>query len=204
MNEKLNSKGFGVIESFLGVIALTVLVGVGFYVINANKDKREQPQSNSTNIVVNQDKDSAALEKLPFTFKYPESWSSKVDLEESNFLDIKLIAPDTEIDEARLSLAVIRGAVIGIYMTPSLNLDTIDKFKSNDNPILKYVTNGIDKTVDGKKVYEYDATLGTHVSHNTLFFIDKSSYRIEIPEEVYKNSEYSKIYNDLIQSIDFK
>ncbi len=36
---KLNQKGFGVIEGLLAVIAITLIVGTGFYVVNARKDK---------------------------------------------------------------------------------------------------------------------------------------------------------------------
>lgn len=37
---KLNQKGFGAIEVLLTVIALTLIAGVGFYVYNANKEKK--------------------------------------------------------------------------------------------------------------------------------------------------------------------
>lgn len=33
----LNQKGFGVIEGLLTIIALTLIIGVGFYVVNTNK-----------------------------------------------------------------------------------------------------------------------------------------------------------------------
>ena len=38
---KLNQKGFGAVEGLLLVIALTLIVGVGFYVVNANKGKED-------------------------------------------------------------------------------------------------------------------------------------------------------------------
>ena len=39
---KFNQKGFGVIEILLTIIALTMIVGLIMYGINANKDKKEQ------------------------------------------------------------------------------------------------------------------------------------------------------------------
>lgn len=39
---KLNQKGFGAVEGLLVVIALTLIVGVGFYVVNANKDNKQE------------------------------------------------------------------------------------------------------------------------------------------------------------------
>ncbi len=43
--QKLNQKGFGMIEGLLIVIALTMIAGVGFYVVNANKDNSKATQS---------------------------------------------------------------------------------------------------------------------------------------------------------------
>lgn len=38
---KLNQKGFGVVEGLLAIIAITLIVGVSFYVVNANKDDKK-------------------------------------------------------------------------------------------------------------------------------------------------------------------
>lgn len=45
---KLNQKGFGVVEGLLTIIAITLIVGVGFYVANTNKDK-DKPLNTSAN-----------------------------------------------------------------------------------------------------------------------------------------------------------
>ena len=49
---KLNQKGFGIVEGLLAVIALTLMVGVGFYVFNANKDKEDTKTTETTSQTV--------------------------------------------------------------------------------------------------------------------------------------------------------
>ena len=45
---RLSQRGFGVIEGLLAVIAITLLVGVGFYVVNANKNGAKTEKSTTT------------------------------------------------------------------------------------------------------------------------------------------------------------
>jgi hypothetical protein len=45
---KLNQKGFGAVEGLLVVIALTLIVGVGYYVVNANKDNQDTTNNTRT------------------------------------------------------------------------------------------------------------------------------------------------------------
>lgn len=59
---KLNQKGFGAVEGLLVVIALTLIVGVGFYVVNANKDKKE---TTNTSEVIPQS-ESKPVEKVEY------------------------------------------------------------------------------------------------------------------------------------------
>ncbi len=46
--QKLTQKGFGVIEGILIIVALSMIAGTGFYVINASKDKNEDSSSVSS------------------------------------------------------------------------------------------------------------------------------------------------------------
>lgn len=47
MTIKLNQKGFSFVEGLLVLIALTLVVGVGFYVFNANKDDKKDSVTSS-------------------------------------------------------------------------------------------------------------------------------------------------------------
>jgi uncharacterized protein (UPF0333 family) len=47
MKLKFNQNGFGAIEGLLVIIALTLIVGVGFYVMNGNKDTKTATTANS-------------------------------------------------------------------------------------------------------------------------------------------------------------
>lgn len=46
--KKLGQKGFGAVEGLLAVIAIALVVGVGFYVVNANKDDKKSETATST------------------------------------------------------------------------------------------------------------------------------------------------------------
>jgi hypothetical protein len=77
-----DQKGFTLIEGLLIIIALTLIVGVGFYVTNANKDKKDDtaPTTSKTSEKTKPVADPAAdwtsysspLGK--FSVKYPKSW----------------------------------------------------------------------------------------------------------------------------------
>lgn len=45
---KFNQKGFTIVEGLLVVIAITLIVGVGFYIMNTSKDDTETKQSTTT------------------------------------------------------------------------------------------------------------------------------------------------------------
>lgn len=49
MKVSLNQKGFGIVEGLLAVIAITLIVGVGFYVVSANKDKKTDTTAQTQN-----------------------------------------------------------------------------------------------------------------------------------------------------------
>lgn len=62
---KLNQKGFGAVEGLLVVIALTLVVGVGFYVVNANKDDKKDEASTSTSEVAKPTETKQTTEQQP-------------------------------------------------------------------------------------------------------------------------------------------
>ncbi len=81
---KLNQKGFGAIEGLLVAIALTLIVGVGYYVINTNKDDKKTGAATSSS----QKSGSTAAEQKDlyggwqtytdagagFSLRYPADW----------------------------------------------------------------------------------------------------------------------------------
>ena len=78
-----NQKGFTLVEGLLVVIALALIVGVAFYVMNANKDKKDDkvttPSSTSKTQAVadptaNWTSYSSPLGK--FSVKYPKAWAT--------------------------------------------------------------------------------------------------------------------------------
>lgn len=78
-----NQRGFGLIEGLLAVIAITLVVGVGYYVYNANKNKSgesnsllSQPQKEKdTNNVAEEDPNEGYLvvQEWGLRFKIPEN-----------------------------------------------------------------------------------------------------------------------------------
>lgn len=77
---KLNNKGFTLVEGLLIVIALSLVVGVGYYVVNANENK----QSGSTDTQSSQQKAESKIQENRFTdqnnkysFVMPDKWTAK-------------------------------------------------------------------------------------------------------------------------------
>lgn len=62
-NQKLNQKGFGVVEVLLIIIALTLIVGVGVYVFRSNNSKNESDKTASSANSVEK-KDAVSTAKL--------------------------------------------------------------------------------------------------------------------------------------------
>ena len=75
---KLNQKGFGAIEGLLVVIALTLIVGVGFYVVSTNKDKKEDTKTTQNSSTPTESKPAEA-KKQYLEFK---SAGVKIELNE--------------------------------------------------------------------------------------------------------------------------
>lgn len=69
---KLNKKGFTVIEGLLIVIALTLIIGVGYYVINANKDSSKSDSSATKNQTAQKISDAKTQEEKNKTVEYIE------------------------------------------------------------------------------------------------------------------------------------
>lgn len=81
-----DQKGFTLIEGLLVVIALALVTGVGFYVINANKDKKDDTvtsastskTSEKTKSVADPTSDWAPYTSTSgkFSLKYPKAWAT--------------------------------------------------------------------------------------------------------------------------------
>ncbi len=61
---KRNQKGFGVIEGLLAIIAITLIGGVGFYVVNANKDNKKSENISTNDVAIPNDNQGIA-EQIP-------------------------------------------------------------------------------------------------------------------------------------------
>lgn len=66
---KLNQKGFGLVEGLLVVIALTLIVGVGFYVVNANKDKKDDTKTSQNSTPTESKPTETKKETVTFEFE---------------------------------------------------------------------------------------------------------------------------------------
>jgi len=82
----LSQKGFGLVEGLLVVIAFTLIVGVGVYVVNSNKDDKNTADikgSEQNEKVKEQSKDpyegwqAYKDDELGYTLKYPTDWEYK-------------------------------------------------------------------------------------------------------------------------------
>ena len=82
---KLNQKGFTLVEGLLIIIALTMVVGVGFYVVNTNKDEKKNDETPVAKVEENKPP-ATSEEKIPegykeyknqelkISFVYPNKW----------------------------------------------------------------------------------------------------------------------------------
>lgn len=80
-----DQKGFTLVEGLLVVIALTLVVGVGFYVVNGNKHKKDDTVTNISSATKAKEKAEPVAEPTAdwtsyssplgkFSVKYPKSW----------------------------------------------------------------------------------------------------------------------------------
>lgn len=98
---KLNQKGFGIVEGLLVVITLTLVVGVGFYVVNANKDDKKSSSTTETTQSTKQSEtkksaptleQAVAVAKEYYQFRYIDKWNEQVSKEQlSKWLSPSLI-----------------------------------------------------------------------------------------------------------------
>lgn len=102
---KLNQKGFGLVEGLLVIITLTLIVGVGFYVVNANKDKEE---TNSTNGSTQADSKPGDTKKEYLEFK-------ELGVKVKNTADLS----DIKFSEKTVNANGMSGAEL-IFSTPRL------------------------------------------------------------------------------------
>ncbi len=116
--KKLGQKGFGLMEGLLIVIALTLVVGVGYYVFNSQKTKTDKNNSTTQNTSATAQKeglDNTADKtiktkkfddsKIGISFDYPETWTVK---DTSQYFDGKAMGLNLDItgdgQQATLSL----------------------------------------------------------------------------------------------------
>ncbi len=80
---KKNEQGFALIEAVLIIIALTLIGGVGFYVVNANKDKKESTLSSQSTQKM---EENSKEEKRPDLIDYSPTGVSVTKMSEVNKL----------------------------------------------------------------------------------------------------------------------
>lgn len=116
--KNLSQKGFTLIESLLIVIALTLVVGVGFYVVNANKDKKE----------------AAKTSEVPNEPSVQKSEQSKVEYVEFRDLGFKIIKTENMADWSYLDDAQVSKTK---YVQSAAHVKKIDECnKGSQDPIL--------------------------------------------------------------------
>lgn len=92
---KLNQKGFTLVEGLLIVIALTLIVGVGAYVVNANKANKKSDSTNNQTTESKSESKPAEAEKVAptleqavaiakeyYQFRYVDKWNEQVPKEQ--------------------------------------------------------------------------------------------------------------------------
>lgn len=65
-----NQKGFGIIEGLLVIIAITLIIGVVFYVVNANKEYAASETPNNSQVLENETIEKAPQNQVPELIKY--------------------------------------------------------------------------------------------------------------------------------------
>lgn len=218
-NMNKNQKGFTLVEGLLVIIALTLVGFTGFYVYNANK-KTDQANLNQTNALDTQenleeqpggtippvdDRLVVSEQYLPFTFKYPRDWKKEVDqyANTNESFRLYLRAPNTEINEEGYA-NVVTGAEIRVYKDTKVAAKSTQELKTQENALTKFGSNAKDIKVDGVDAVEYDVSYEGPPTHHVQFIKDSASYTISIQKNIYEKPQYQKIFQALIESIDFK
>lgn len=213
---KVNQKGFSAIEGLLVVIALTLIVGVGAYVLNSKK-KTNAPVSNTLKTTpltpkantpaVTDDRLSLTKEQIGFTAKYPKDWKFEVysgnDASNKTFY---LTAPNTKLAVGGASESVTAGAKIAIYKSAGGSITTIAGLKqANTSETRSYAKKTYtDTKVGGEDAVSYDYQYESPLTHYVTFFVGSESYDISIQSDVLAKPEFAKVFNEFMSSINFK
>jgi type II secretory pathway pseudopilin PulG len=159
---KLNQKGFTLIEGLLVVIALTLVVGVGTYVVSQNKNKDSnnktttQFSTNSTKSPsVQQTKNISTTYDIgkKLTLTHPEDWKVEKELNSASGSEYQtevgnLISPDGKV------AIVIHSGIAGLggHCDENENTDTVSNVKKTSTATKEYSV--LSNTVSGTS---YDA-----------------------------------------------
>lgn len=214
---KNNQKGFGLIETLLIIITLTLVSGVGYYIYSVNNSKEKSAKaSESTKIeepttakLPADDRLEMNENELPFIFKYPKDWSKEKESFETTgetAFTLAISAPGTKINESESGYAsVASGAEISLYKYSTKNSNkNINEIKNDKNSTHQFNTNLKDMKIDGIEALEYDWSYEGPPRHITVFIKDSFQYSVSIEKDIYDKSEFKKAYEDLIKSIKFK
>jgi hypothetical protein len=211
-----NQDGFSIIEGLLVIIAVTLVVGVGAYVLNSNKN--EQPAAVIAKTITSSatttpktvasadDKLTLSDPALGFTAKYPKDWKLETPSSQ-NSQSFLLSSPDVVISDYPIGgIYVTAGAQIAVSNYVLSRVTTVAQLKdyyinAKHTPAYKNLT---DIKVGGKEALQLDFGYESPDSRMINFFVGSKVHSVTIQNDVYAKSEYAKIFNDFISSIAFK
>jgi hypothetical protein len=211
--KKLNEKGFGIIESLLIIIAVTLIAGVGYYVYDSNSKKNDSIKPSQGNSYTSQepvnnpdDRLTGDYQELHFTFKYYKEWKASVDSENNtmDFFKVLASAPNTTKEGEEAYPYVVTGAEISIYKDARYSPASLTEYKNQKGTTAQFNTNIKDFKVDGVEAISFDWGYEGPEKHIVKFIKDSASYDISIEKTVYAKPEYKKAFDDLISSIEFR
>ncbi len=207
--KKLNAKSFGLVEGLLIVITLSLVVGVGFYVVNSSKDKKQDSSAVSTQPTSDKSKleDKTKSTKKPldptaswqtydsqyYSFKYPAEWKHIPEKSHPTQPD-EFTSPDyTEEDGQKTGLynSVAAGAKLGVRTEQSQG--SLNNYASGTNPQREI-------KVDGQLAIQSDVEYELQTFTQTVFQKNSLTYVITLHYPKDSKAKNIDAYNKIVES----
>lgn len=202
-----NQSGFSVIEVLIVVVVIGLLGGAGWYIWQSNNKNNKNDTSQMTAADQARQNNSSSKEEekptktsLPFTYAPPEGWESSI-YNKGDIYSVALRAPGTITDD-EVYTTVIQGAVIYISC-PKTAVTNLEQFKKEDSLYTQSSRAKQDLTINQTQAVQYVGGNEGPEKRITHFFVGSTMCGVTIEENAYSKTEFSKAYDQLLDSVKF-
>ncbi len=194
---KKHQQGFTAIGALVILVVFAVVGGIGWYVWQLNESNKNNTDPTKTSQTDSSNKDDSSL---LFTHIIPTDWDSEV-FNDGDMYSVTLRAPGTK-SEGEAYTEVVQGAEVYLNCVQTAYSD-LEEFKKEDDLYAKNSTDKQELVINQAKAVQYVVDYEGPRKRVTTFFVGSESCDVSIEENVYKKQEFSKAYDQIVESIKF-